>query len=237
MASPKMPTKREINQLERLLNIREKVRKTLLKQRQEDERTYGRNNLPELVLPEPAKATRQSMRRLLRKAGYERWRKQVESLRKATNYTDTESFYRENYKKPILQAWTDALITQFGYDPVNLRAMKSRLGKDYFIKTAIPKEEIEEVRSTNPQLAEFLEGYNKLFRMNIKDFIIFYSSGLMPQFKFIYLEMLGEAKEYSALEEFNEGLAQLRAGKINTKGLNLPNRNTKGKRLNNAKRQ
>lgn len=199
MAKKWKPTQRMLNRYDELVKAQNKLRKQLLKRRQKAEKETSVGRLPDLVIPERAKSSSRINWAVVKNKMF--WDKMRAMSAVVTG--GIEGWYKRNYKRPIMEAWRDAIesvISEF-YGETNIRPERTFGGAE----VAYTKEQMEEY----PEIAEYMKAFNALQRMPIGEFMYMYDTGYIPAFKYIYNEMKGSFNA-NYLEELMDSIKRFR---------------------------
>lgn len=179
------PSQKALNRFDELVKQNNKLRKQLLRRRSQLEKSdEGRvYALPSLVVPEKAQP---SAKINFRKIKREEFQAKMRALSQAVT-GGLEGWYKRNYKRPILEAWRTAIeqvITE-EYGDTGVLPISTVFGKKTIGKYT------KETMEAYPDLKPYMEMYNRLYSMNIAQFMYMYDRGYLPPFKYIYNEMKG----------------------------------------------
>lgn len=179
------PSLEQLETYANLLKERNKVRRKILRNRLKEE-SYKRKGvtLPDLVVPKYVRIKKNI--RLYRFKDYREYRTKIKELKRVYGQ-GIESYYKETYKRNILEGWRNAIET----------AMKENgyIGDFDKIKPESHGYYTREQIENAGDLGEYLELYNRLQAMNAQKFQDMYANGYITPLKYIYREMLqGVAK-------------------------------------------
>lgn len=196
MAKYRIPSQKSIDLYNRLVAQQNKTRKTLRRIHKQAEETLGAGRLPALVIPKSAhKIKRNYFEGLSSEQLHARLRAWYSRLHEMQTLfaKGAKSYLAKTIKEGYLDLWLDQIEAHTGERP------------EGFNGHIFTREQIEK-----SEFGDFMQTYNRLFRLSPLSFLAMLYTGRMIAFKYIYREMekrRGRNFEGSWLEEQNQLLS------------------------------
>ena len=192
------PSLAQLETYESLLNEQNKVRRAILRKRAKVEReTKGRRTIPDLVVPKKAKIKKLKTYRF---KSYRDYQAKIRELKRMFG-RGLESYYKETYKKNILEAYRDMIRVAMEENGQYYSDFEPRGRGGYY-----SKEQIEEAG----EIGKYMKLYNQFVNMTPSKFQDMYDRGYITELRYIYAEMIGggmKSRGISFLEEQKENIA------------------------------
>ena len=178
-----MPKKVDLklySEYERIAKAYNKMRKRILKKQQKlkDDSTGGR--LPALVVPQRHRRIQQ---RTALKMSRRMLREKMKALYKIISKGEA-SFYKD-FKRSYLELYRTYIIE---VEPDLRNGMYS-------------KEQIADMFLEDPKMAQFMHDYNSIITMNPERFLVLLYTGKIPEFKWLYRELVQGLSGYDSFAE------------------------------------
>lgn len=200
------PSLKQLQTYAELLLEQNKVRREILRKRAKiSKQGDRRNTIPDLVVPKHVRIRHDVKVYRSRFSDYSEYRAKVKELKRLYG-RGFVGYYKEVYKRNILEGWRDSINTALRENGVYIGNGIEPASHGYY-----SKEQIEEYGD----IGEYMKLYNRLVASDGQTFQDMYENGYITPLKYIYQEMLsgGKSSSISFLDEQNDLISIYRGKK------------------------